>query len=388
MREDVAPGSRRAISAPLSFMALLLLLTANLGASPWVIVTDFSDRTIHTVDLGANPPQVYGPFLGPSVAPAQLGPVKVLPDQRSAVVGNAYTGALYLLNVADPREPLLTDVLNDCGRLAISGLAVSPDGRFACISDEIGLSMVDLRSLACGWASLFPARPSSVAISPNNSTVILADPQNRQLLYGDAAPSLTGVVSVTPFQTGSSPLKAVIAPDGQTILVGNGLADLQVFRFTPTGIVPGNPPALLFMSSVQSFAFDPGGKRVYALRSPSLNEDAIAIMDIEAPGVVSVQASAAVVFPSVITLGSPVFDMLGITPDGSRLVVGNSLETFLRIVKVADLSVSTVNTNGRFPSAVAVFSNAPLVAVPVGSALSICGSAILLAVVGALKLMR
>src|SRR5436190_22134566 len=85
------------------FAALLVLISPSLSASPWVITTDFSDRTIHTVDLGTDPPTVYGPFLGRAVAPAQVGAVKVLPEERIAIVAGAFGGALYFMDVTNPR---------------------------------------------------------------------------------------------------------------------------------------------------------------------------------------------------------------------------------------------------------------------------------------------
>jgi hypothetical protein len=154
-------------------LLIFLLISSRLPATLWAIVTDFGDATIHTVDLGTNPPTVYGPFLKGQIIPqTQAGPVKVLPGSRFALLLGAFSN-MYLLDIADPRKP---SVALGRGLSAFTpGLAVSSNGRFAVIPAETVARFVSLPDLSLGGGCLLFGHLTSAAIAPNNTTVVLSD---------------------------------------------------------------------------------------------------------------------------------------------------------------------------------------------------------------------
>lgn len=329
------------------FLTLFAWMPGPLRATPWVIVTDFQDSTIHTIDLGTNPPTVYGPFLqGQVVAASHLGAVKVIPGDQSALLAGAFSN-MWRLDITNPKQPFVTAFTGV--NMQVFGLAVSRDGRFAVAAQQVIYTILDLlRSVGSG--SALPSFPflASVAIAPNNSTVVFTDLTGNRLFYGDVNSDLTGFISVNTIDTVSAPRKVAIAPDGQTVLVGAN--DLEIYRLTgDAGLVRGTPPTLPV--GALSFAFEPSGNRVYALSAAST----ISILRVEAPGVVSVEAPNAVTIPTSLGPPSPGIDMLGITPDGQRLVVGDSLDTYVHIVRLSDLSLSAINTSGKYPTGIDVF---------------------------------
>ena len=190
----------------------------------------------------------------------------------------------------------------------------------------------------------------------------------------------------------SAPTKVAFAPDGETLLAG-GVAvndEVRIYRLTSTGLVPGNPPRVEV--GAQSFSFEPRENLVYALSWGGT----LSILRVEAPGQVSVEKLNAVQIPTHIAPGYPLpldmsgIDMTGIIPDGARLVVGDSIETICWIVKLSDLSVASVNTSGKYPTAIAVFSDIAESAscVPMLSHPALAALAVLLALVGAMRLAR
>jgi hypothetical protein len=330
------------------FLTPFAWMLGPLRAAPWVIVTDFQDSTIHTIDLGTNPPTVYGPFLqGQVVAASHLGAVKVIPGDQSALLAGAFSN-MWRLDIANPKLPFVTAFTGV--DMQVFGLAVSRDGRFAVAAQQVIYAILDLRRSVASGSGLpyFPYFLASVAIAPNDSTVVFADLAGNRLFYGDVNSDLTGFLSLSTVDTVSAPRKVAIAPDGQTVLVGAN--DLEIYRLTgDAGLVRGTPPTLPV--GAFSFAFEPSGNRVYALSAVST----ISILRVEAPGVVNVEAANAVTIPTSLGPPSPGIDMLGITPDGQRLVVGDSLDTYVHVVRLSDLSLSAINTGGKYPTGIDVF---------------------------------
>ncbi len=335
--------------------ALLIAGSRAAGASPWAIVTDFEDATIHTIDLGTSPPTVYGPFLNGQVIPqTHLGAVKVLPGGRFALLSGAYAN-MYLVNITDPTMPFVA-VPHGFGSYE-PGLAVSQDGRFAAVATDSALAgFVRLPELSLGGCGL-PGRFETVAIAPNNTTVIFGDISNDQLVYGEVKPTFDCLEPYGTIATVSSPTKVAVAQDGETVLAaGVALNDeVRIFQLTPAGLVPGNPPRLEV--GAQSFAFEPNGNRVYALSWGGY----LSILRVQAPGEVSIDKLDVVSIPTYIAPGYPRLvslpgiDMMAITPDGGRLIVGDSSDTYCWLVQLSNLSVTSVNTSGRFPTGIDVF---------------------------------
>jgi len=257
---------------------------------------------------------------------------------------------MWLLDISNPTQPRVTTFVGPNPQTF--GLAVSQNGRFAVTVNQVLSAILDLRRLVLSGGSLpFPVFAASVAIAPNDSTVVITDSSSNRLFYGDVNSDLTGFVSLNTVDTVSAPLKVAIAPDGETVFVGAN--DVEVYRLTGNVLTRGTPPVLSV--GAQSFAFEPNGNRVYALSWAS----SLSILRIEAPGLVTVEARNIVTIPTYISPPSSGIDMLAITPDGRRLIVGDSTGTRVHVVSLSDLGLSTIDTGGRYPTGIAVFQGIP-----------------------------
>jgi hypothetical protein len=349
------------------FLALLLAWGGGGGvvsAAPWIIVADSFDGTIHTVDLGTTPPTVYGPFApAPFVISGGLGGVGVVPGERHALVKNS-AGPLYLIDISNPKAPIPIRTINV--RQIGSDLTIASNGRFAIPTQEIVFVVVDLVSFVVTGRSLALSafRPNCVTLSPDNSTVIFCDLLNDRLVYGSLNSTFTDLVSETTIFD-HEPRNAIVGRDGQTLLVGNADDSVNVFRISAPGtLVPGTPPILNGLPGAQeSFALDPNSSLVYVL-STRPSPDQISILEITGPGDVQEQSIAAVTSRSDAD-GTAGINTLGITPAGDRLVVGSVVAPELTIVDLPSFAVSSITTNGTFPTGLAVFQGPALPSEPI-----------------------
>ena len=370
-------------------LGLLLWSIATVaGASPWAIVVDANDRTIQTVDLGATPPVVYGPF-SPSdfVLAAGLGGVAVVPGDRFALVKNS-AGPIYMIDVSNPRSPIPVATINT--REFGSDLAVSSSGRFAVPTFEVLFVIADLVGFAVSGRVLTDPlllRPTCVAVSPDDSTVLFCDSENDRLVFGrvnSGATDLEGVTTIADPQ----PRNAVVAGNGPTVIVGNADDTVSIFRIAAAGVlVPGTPPTISGLSGgQQSLAVHPDGRHVYVL-STGPSPDRVSILEITGPGAVRLQEADAVTLRSDADSFSGI-ERMAITPLGDRLIVGNIVAPELTVVDLATRAVSAIPTNGRIPFGVATFRGPAETSEPVPalSPRSLVLLAIALGVVGAVLL--
>jgi autotransporter-associated beta strand protein len=267
-------------------MAAVLALPTLAAAEPWAVVaSEFSlpsgssldDREgLFTVDLGAVPPRVYGPFLQ-GVLTQKAGPgvfdVAMLPNGREALVSNFGDMKVYRIDLADPTNPRLTGALRtqwdtgltdpDTGEPIIysffaEDIAVSRDGSFAIVTDggfSPYLAFIDLATFKVKKIQKtvvpnprFPDDPSkdrtynaqSVAITPDGRTVLFVDYFSGKVNWGLVNATKDGLTSfhsiflcskgdaTDPMQCDgifARPVNVTIAPDGETALVANASAD-------------------------------------------------------------------------------------------------------------------------------------------------------------------
>src|SRR3972149_9702806 len=86
-------------------LAFSLILAGKNEAysAPFAVVANESDRTINTIDLGTDPPTVFGPFLGGQLGGYGLSQdVATTPDGNFALVGNSALQTVFLIDVSDP----------------------------------------------------------------------------------------------------------------------------------------------------------------------------------------------------------------------------------------------------------------------------------------------
>ena len=345
-------------SIPVRVIRLLVLISAiptAVPASPWAIVANAGDGTIHTIDLGRNPPQVYGPFLsGELVLSAGLGTVAVVPGERYALVKNS-GGPIYLVDISNPTAPVLARTINT--REFGGDLSISPSGLFTIPTFEVVFVIVDLTSFAVSGRVLTASklfRPSCVLVT-DDSTVGFCDATNDRLVYGRVSPTFADLETEEALPTGNQPRNAVVSKDGQTVIVGNSDDTVSVFRVTGPGtLAPGTPPTISGLPGNQdSFVVEPSGRRVFVL-STAGSADRISILEIMGPGVVRLEEAGAFTLPSESDSLSGI-ERMAITPAGDRLIVGSILVSELTVVNLLTGAISTIPTGGRVPLGVATF---------------------------------
>ncbi|MGB9006324.1 MAG: YncE family protein [Candidatus Aminicenantales bacterium] len=348
-------------------LAAILFLGSLGWARPWAIVVNRNGANIHIIDLGQNPPRIYGPFLTGQLGHQRgLVDVAITPDDHYALISNFYNNEVYRVDISDPTNPKLA------GKLAISeimpeDIAISPDGNFAAISDGFGGSSVR-------WLIFFNPETFSgysvyelqthggtaqaVDIAPNG-TVIICDVSSNRIIYGRINNSYTGLVSEGELSSPENPTNVSISPDGTTALVANvWKRRAGVFQITGPGtVVPGVPSYIDLTSSPQSIDFSPDGQRAYIV-STNDRPDKISWVNVNAPGRVSLGASPAANLLSSCSSAYYGVDILAVAPGGTQAVVGtNALDrTFdVQLVNLNTFGVTSIPTAGDDPAGVATF---------------------------------
>lgn len=322
----------------------LFLGAAGLCASPWAIVSTLTNKTAYTVDLGVSPPAVYGPFLGPGVVFVGAGVVRVVPDRSTAILADAFTGTLHVLDLTYPTAVIETGFINCC-RFQIYDLRISPDGRFAVVVGHQGFSVVNLATRASTTRGTFTDR-TAAAVSPDSATVITADETIASLVYGPVNSSLTDLQSESLFPGIPNVRSLIVAADNQTLLAAGG--DVAVLRFATGALVTGVPPTIPSLGA-RTLVGEGSGNRVFLLSFGS-----ISVLRVDAPGSTSLAARDVVTFPS--SMNGIAGADLAITPDGSRLLAVDGLTNVLYVIRTSDWTITSVPMGNAPLFAVASFA--------------------------------
>ena len=373
-------------------LGLLWLWSGSCLAEPWVVVANKDDRTIHTIDLGLNPPVVYGPFLaGQLGGSGELMDVAVTPDGRYALVSNFQENRIYKIDLSDPKNP----VLAGSAELSFSAedIALTPDGRYALVTDGGWFS---------SWIALVRVSDLSVirekeltgyaqCVATNGHWVVVCDSNNSQIIYGRFDENEI-LLAENTLPAGVDPINAVFSPDGRTLLVANGLdTTVSVYRVDETAITRVND--LDVPEAPQSIAFSPDGQRAFVL-STSPSPDTLSWLRVNGPGDVVVGGLGVADLLSDTDGALYGVDVLGVTPDGRYALAGNpasygTLTRDLALVDLSDFRVSTIPLGSDFPVGLAIFiqetESAP-VNVPVFTPLGALGLAGLLALAASRRL--
>lgn len=388
-----------------SFARLLLglglaLLAQALLAAPWAVVANHLDRTIQTIDLGTAPATVHGPFFsGQMGSVGALTDVALTPDLRYALVTNYYACTVTRVDLADPANPVLAGTLT---LPFITGagfpfcftpldIAIAPNGQYAIVTDgrtptpppnppTTMLGFIDLATFTYSGTytlttnavttagGLAQGTAQAVAIGADSETVIVADRAGHRIIYGQVNATRDGLVSEGALSTGvnSFPINVTIAPDGQTVLVSTALTVVPVFQITAPGVVvAGTTPTVAGLPGrQQSIVFSPNGQRAYALSTTPAPHQ-ISWLQVNGPGDVSLGGAGVATLLSEGNSDRVMgVDVLGITPDGGRLVVGNPSLPASGPTTVNNNSVTLVDTAlfstttqamGNYPMGLAVF---------------------------------
>ncbi len=325
------------------------------GGPGWAVVTNFSNASIDTIDLSTN--TAYGPFLGGSLGGGgSLWEVAVTPDGHYALVANFSGQTVYRVDLSNPASPVLAGSVSV--PLYAEDMAISPDGTFAMVTDgsqSNQICVINLSTFTLQTTYTVPGSTyiTSIAIAPDNQTWVAADREDNVIYYGTY--SLGPGFAYTGSKSTPSPNDVAISPDGQTALVTNEYsASVSAFSITGPGtLVAGNTVGGL-PSTPQSTAFSPGGATAYvhSLASPAR----ISWLTVTAPGTIALGAAGAATLTGF--GGSTYYgvDGLAVTPDGQRLVVGNTGGTSaVDLVDTSAFGVTNLATPGSYPVGVATF---------------------------------
>ena len=324
------------------------------GGPGWAVVANVNDDTIDTIDLSTN--TVYGPFLGGSLGSGELLEVAVTPDGHYALVSNFETSTVYRVDLTNPASPVLAGSVS----LPIlpEDIAISPDGTFAMVTDGSGSNEICVLNLSTFTLQTTYTVPGSsiiiaVAIAPDNQTWVAADYDSYLIFYGTY--SLGGGFILTGSLPTPSPLNVTISPDGQTVLVANvESASVSAFSITGPGVLAAGNTVGALPASPQSIAFSPGGATAYvdSVSCP----DAISWVKVTAPGTISLGKAGAASLPGFCGGTYYGVDGLAVTPDGQRVLVGNTGgASSVDLVGTLSFGVTSVTTPGSYPAGVAIF---------------------------------
>jgi DNA-binding beta-propeller fold protein YncE len=352
-------------------------------ADPWAVVANHDQLTVHTIDLGTDPPDVYGPFLqGELGTSGRLLDVAVTPDGHYALVSNFDSHTVYRIDLSDPANPTLEGLV-DIGFEA-QDIDIASNGQFALVVDGVSgnkmaiINLIDFPQSTTHELTTEDAHAVAVAIAPDNRTVIICDEFNDWIIYGELDPTV-GLKSENWLLTGAGPINVAISPyDGETVLVANDLDQtVSVFRITDPGSIEPRGIVSELPGGEQSIAFSPDGTRAYVVSYGSLGQfdDQLSWLGINGPGNVYLGKAGVTTLPTNVAAG--VFfgvDVLAITPDGSHALVTNQGSTgysngLIEYVAMVDLSnnwkTTEINTDSDFPVGIAVFNQFQPSVVPV-----------------------
>jgi DNA-binding beta-propeller fold protein YncE len=348
------------------FLALVFLLGSLGWARPWAIAVNNDGANIHIIDLGQSPPRVYGPFLTGQLGHQRgLCDVAVTPDDHYALITNFWEYEVYRIDISNPTNPQLA------GKLAISeiwpeDIAISPDGKFAVISDGestvseniIFLDPETFNSYSVYKLGTYGSSAQAVDIAPNG-TIIICDINANRIIFGRVNTSYTGLVSENTLSSPEGPINVTISPDGTTALVANiDKRRLGVFQITGAGTVVTGVPAYIDLSYYpQSIDFSPTGAQAYIV-SVWEHPDKISWFNVNAPGRVTVGASPAANLLSSSGFAYYGIDVLAVAPGGTQAVVGtNGIDRpfDLQLVNLNTFGVTSIPTGGEDPAGVATF---------------------------------
>ena len=350
-------------------------VSANLpGVGGWILVPNSVTSSLFVVNSSNN--IAYGPFLEGELGSVGGGrfDVEVTPDGMTALISNFGDNTVYIVDVADPIHPSFIATVTV--PMFAEDMDISPDGKYALVTDGGFSSIVasiDIMSATLVYtANLGAGQAQAVAIAPDG-TVIVADYWNRAihtLLLEDMGVVITNVNTYTYTYPGyvitdtegwPRPINVGLAPDGQTVIVCDATTStIGVYQIlspgvlTFTGVITGLhgtfPIDEFFSPGIQSVAFNAIGDKAYTVvnnmvYSATAYMDRLAVLNIDGPGQVSLEAGGVVSVPH--HTGSQLFGVDTVAVAGNKVFMGYpSLSTpdetaNLAVVDLTDYSVTS-----------------------------------------------
>jgi len=264
-----------------------LFILSSAWAFPWAVVTDSPHSRIFTVDLGQNPPKLYGPFLE-----GQLGSdgggrfdVAIAPSGKFALVSNFGDSKIFRIILTDPTAPVRGRVIKL--PFFAEDIAIAPNSAWAAVTDggfSPKIAFIDLATFTLSGVQDLPAGvyANAVAISPDSRTVVFADYFNSSVGWGDINNARDGLKSVSslscideqdPEHNTGWPVNIAFSPNGKTVIALSAVNDLvNVFSMTTPGVLEKGDPFVIkplpgAPGGTQSIGFSLKSNRAYVLKN-------------------------------------------------------------------------------------------------------------------------
>jgi len=303
-------------------------------------------RTAKDVAISPRSFDVTATFPFPSISgsiPVGSVPEGVVtsPDGRRVFVANRGSGTVSMINI-NTRSVLSTTKLFSPGGALAGGVAISPDGRrvyadyYDTVSGAKGVAVLHgttsalLRNiqLAAAQPVPAPANPGGVAVSPDNTFVVVANSVDGGSFYGVDTASGQPVASVAD-GAGSVPTGAAMSPDARSAyLLFSGTNVMKVLDIASRSVTATIPLSM----APTSLAVSPDGQRAY-VTSAALNT--VTVID-TAANLVSATWSG---------FAAPAG--IAVSPDGARVYVANRSGNSVSVVRTVDgVTDATVATAG------------------------------------------
>ena len=262
-------------------------------------------NALYTVNVKPNGnSEVHGPFLVGELGTDGGGifDVSPIPGTKSVLVSNFGDSKVFKVDVSDPLNPSVQGGI-DLGFFA-EDIAVTSDGKTALVTDggfSPTVAFIDIPSWTLKNVFNLPAgmNAQSVAIGPDNKTVVMADYFGSKVIYGKINPTKDGLEnvgsiflcdSIDPLDSSNClgmrgyPVNTTISPGGETAIVSLASVSLSngdfpnqgyvgVIKLGSSGVQPASP---MFVGGlpVTPVGFDPtlagaGGNQSVAFSSGS-----------------------------------------------------------------------------------------------------------------------
>jgi uncharacterized repeat protein (TIGR01451 family) len=343
------------------------------GVGHWILVANAVSSNLSIINSVDN--VAYGPFLQ-----GQLGTngggrfdIAVTPDGMTALITNFGDSTVFFVNVADPIHPSLIATVTV--PLYAEDMDISADGKYALVTDggyQPKIASIDILSATLVYTADLGSRyANAVEIAPDG-TVIVADyflgsihtlilDEMGVITYNNSYSYTYPGYAITDTYGVPRPMNVGLAPDGQTIIVCDGVTStIGVYQIVAPGVlsftrvVTGLQGTIQFDEnthpSVQSVAFNALGDQAYAvvnnlIFSATVQMDRLAVLHIDGPGQVSLEAGGVVSIPH--HSRSPLFGVDTVAVAGNKVYLGypavsnDDDSTNVAVVDLSDYSVTT-----------------------------------------------
>ncbi len=338
-----------------------------------------------------------GHVVGPWLFRGKLGSyggglfdVVISADGKKAAVSNFGDARVNLINFANPAAPELKGPGFVKLPMFAEDLAITPDGKYILCTDggfSNRVSVIDFDNATVLTTKITGARQfQAIEIGRYGKTVfgvdywtgavhiLIMDPATGALSYGKqfllrGSKIPANIIKPADFwkeKYFNRPVNVSISPDGQTAVVGDaGNGSIAVFRiFTPTHVewtqiaetYPLNPqytlPAATYYAHIQSFAFTPDGKKVFAFvthTGPNWPGDfwtEATAFDVVGPGKLSPTPTHIPITPMRGTSQLFGVDTMAVDPSGRFLYLANpTLSGGKMVISIVDAKTNTFIRN-------------------------------------------